>query len=146
MTITLNGQSTGYESEYRSWYNMKHRCYYPQDKRYSRYGGRGIKVCERWLQSFTNFLSDMGRKPTPKHTLDRINNDGNYEPGNCRWVTVRENNYNRSVSSKTPGLRKLSSGRWTASLKVRRRWVLYKTYDTYSKARQARRKAEAEFL
>ncbi len=76
---------------------MKQRCLNVKHKSYSRYGGRGIKVCKRWLgkKGFKNFLKDMGHKPTPKHSLDRINNDGNYEPKNCRWATATQQAVNK---------------------------------------------------
>lgn len=79
---------------YKVWSTMRHRCNNSNDPNYKYYGGRGIKVCERW-DKFENFLSDMGFRPKGKMTLDRINNDGNYEPGNCRWVTHKENCQNR---------------------------------------------------
>ena len=78
---------------YVSWRDMKARCQNSNHKYYSYYGGRGIKVCERW-QDFTNFLADMGEKPEGL-TLDRVNNDGNYEPGNCRWTTRKQQTHNR---------------------------------------------------
>ena len=78
---------------YRSWQNMKTRCLNPNHPRFKNWGGRGIKVCERWMD-FTNFLADMGEKPEGL-TLDRINNDGNYEPGNCRWATRKQQVQNR---------------------------------------------------
>ena len=78
---------------YSAWRNMLRRCSDPRDKDYHKYGARGIKVCDRWLD-FSNFIADMGARP-PGMTLDRWpNNDGNYEPGNARWATVREQNNN----------------------------------------------------
>jgi hypothetical protein len=74
---------------------MKQRCLNQNNKRYEDYGGRGISVCDRWLHSFENFLADVGRKPGLGYSIDRINNDGNYEPGNCRWATKLEQSRNR---------------------------------------------------
>jgi len=85
--------------EYRTWDGMKERCRNPNHKAYANYGGRGISVCERWLD-FESFLLDMGRRPSPTHSIDRINNDGNYEPGNCRWATRDEQNRNQRRRTK----------------------------------------------
>ena len=79
---------------YGSWKAMRARCLLPNNNRYKYYGGRGIVVCERWLNSFENFLSDMGERPTGM-TIDRIDTDGNYEPSNCKWSTYSEQNLNR---------------------------------------------------
>jgi hypothetical protein len=88
----------GEAPEYGIWLAMKRRCYNPHNRKYPRYGGRGIIVCDRWLgeDGFSNFLADMGRRPSPELTLDRKNNDGNYEPGNCRWATQEVQQNNRS--------------------------------------------------
>lgn len=87
--------------EYRAWKGMRGRCNNTKDTRYASYGGRGIKVCDRW-DSFKNFYTDMGPKPSPKHSLDRIDNDGNYEPSNCRWainkIQVNNTRANRYVT------------------------------------------------
>lgn len=72
---------------YRIWAAMRARCRNKRNSAYRYYGARGIRVCERWDLSFEAFLADMGEPPTDRHSIDRINNDGNYEPGNCRWVT-----------------------------------------------------------
>jgi len=82
--------------EYRTWGNMKKRCLNPNDKNYKKYGGRGITVCKNWEDSFEEFFKDMGYAPTPKHTIDRINNNGIYEAANCRWATQKEQNRNYS--------------------------------------------------
>jgi hypothetical protein len=86
--------------EYQSWYAMIVRCRYPRGKDWHRYGGRGISVCDAWRKSFWQFLSDVGPRPTPSHSIDRYpDNDGNYEPGNCRWATRKQQMENRSNSA-----------------------------------------------
>ena len=82
---------------YASWANMKNRCLNPKVPKYKDYGARGITVCKRWLDSFASFIADMGERPAHL-TLDRINNDGNYEPGNCRWATAKQQVNNRRCS------------------------------------------------
>lgn len=81
--------------EFRSWLGMRQRCYYPNHAKYPKYGARGITVCEQWKASFETFLIDMEPRPAGT-TLDRIDNDGNYEPGNCRWATPKEQRANTS--------------------------------------------------
>jgi hypothetical protein len=77
---------------------MIERCYSEKDINYKNYGGRGIKVCDRWLESFENFFFDMGLKPNPKDSLDRINVNGDYELSNCRWATKKEQDRNKRTN------------------------------------------------
>ncbi len=87
---TYEQHRRSYTTEYYAWENMIARCNYPSYRSRHRYKDRNITVCERWLHSFDNFLADMGLKPTSGHSLDRKDNDGNYELSNCRWATKRE--------------------------------------------------------
>lgn len=85
---------------YQSWRSMRERCEIAAHPHYQRYGGRGIRVCERWLgpEGFANFLRDMGERPSGKHSIDRIDNEGNYEPSNCKWSTMAQQHQNRSTN------------------------------------------------
>ena len=98
---TIHGHSTGRGTirrvaspEYTAWCAMKDRCY-GHGKDYPDYGGRGIRVCDRWLASFPAFLEDMGARPGPEYSLDRIDVDGDYGPGNCQWATRKQQQNNR---------------------------------------------------
>jgi len=98
-----NGVKHGlrYKTIYKIWLLMRNRCYYKKDIAYERYGGRGITICERWLNSVEAFYKDMGERPRGL-TIDRINNDGNYEPGNCRWATRKEQSRNNRKAKLNP--------------------------------------------
>jgi hypothetical protein len=89
---TVHGDTTPPRTpEYRTWQTMLTRCRNPKRRDFKDYGGRGITVCERWAESYQAFLADVGRRPSPKHSIDRYpDNDGNYEPGNVRWATRSE--------------------------------------------------------
>lgn len=118
--------------EYESWNGMMKRCYNKKCKGYPNYGGRGIVVCERWKSSFLDFYEDMGPRTSPRHSLDRIDNEGNYEPANCHWATRREQNDNRrsSVMLEHDGRRMLIKywanltgiGKTTLSWRIRKGW------------------------
>jgi hypothetical protein len=124
-----------HEPEYAVWGSMKARCHRPRDAGFAKYGDRGIVVCERWRSSFENFIADMGRRPSDDHSIERINNDGNYEPSNCRWATKSEQMSNRrgwgSVSQvEIRGVRKttaawareLGTSQTTIDCRIKRGW------------------------
>jgi hypothetical protein len=81
--------------EYSVWSGMKQRCYNQKSRIWKYYGGRGIKVCARWRDSFAKFLQDMGPRPSPKHSIERLNNNGNYTPKNCIWAVATTQARNR---------------------------------------------------
>lgn len=95
----VHGESkTGETAEYRSWAHIVQRCTNPKNPSWQHYGGRGITICDEWRTDYAAFVRDVGRRPSPRHSIDRINNDGNYEPGNVRWATPQEQARNKSTN------------------------------------------------
>lgn len=109
-------------AEYRIWTHIKSRCFNSKVPEFKHYGGRGVTVCDRWRDSFEAFYADMGSRPTANHSIDRHpNNDGNYEPGNCRWATDKEQaNNTRSNRHVSVGDETRTMTQWADSIGVRR--------------------------
>lgn len=109
-------------AEYAAWMAMRSRCTNPKNNSFRDYGARGIRVCERWSKSFESFLADVGRRPSPGHSIDRIDNSRGYEPGNVRWATRYQQNSNRrSNRVLTVRGRSMTLAQWAAELGVERR-------------------------
>ena len=130
--------------EYKSWDGMKSRCLNPNNDKYERYGGRGIKVCDRWANSFKDFLTDMGKRPSKKYSIDRIDNDGNYEPSNCRWATKAEQECNKGVRKDNKigvtGITMLPSGNYWARVGINKKVYSLGVFKTLDEAVEARKK------
>jgi hypothetical protein len=137
---------------YNSWLAMKQRCYYPKHKDYANYGGRGITVCDRWRNSFPNFIADMGERPDGL-TLERRDTHGNYEPTNCYWATHKEQVSNRrqffqSPQSSTPFISTMGKYSYQLTITITRGLKYHKTCKDLAKLELIRDTCiyEREFL
>jgi hypothetical protein len=116
--------------EYKAWEHMRWKCKTKRGKAFRTYGARGIVVCKRWQESFEDFLADVGRRPSDRHSIDRIDNDGNYEPGNVRWATPLQQVNNRTVTLMVTykGIRQPFADAWRMAGRVCRYQVAYHRY------------------
>ncbi len=131
--------------EYNSWRGMIDRCRLPSSRYFHIYGGRGISVCDRWLHSFSNFLEDMGQKPGPDYSLDRIDTDGNYCKENCRWATHGIQAENRRATRSRIGLMGVYFTRhnnWQARITSNKKTEILGSFSTLLDACAARKSAE----
>lgn len=116
---------------YRIWFGIKRRCFDKKEQSYQNYGGRGITICDRWMD-FAKFIEDMGERPS-KADIDRINNDGNYEPGNCRWISRKENSSNKrnTIHIAFNGETKTLAS-WSETLGISHKTLYYRKYRGWS--------------
>lgn len=134
--------------EWGIWSGIIKRCENKKDKEYKNYGGRGIKIYEKWRNNFTEFYKDVGPRPSSKHSIDRIDVNGDYEPSNCRWATPSEQARNRRTpASNISGVKGVREKRnkWTAKIKVNKKEIWLGTFKTSKEAIQARKEAELKY-
>jgi hypothetical protein len=134
---------------YKAWKSMIRRCHNPKQPSYELYGGRGIRVCERWLD-FNAFRADMGEKPGPEYSLEREDNYGDYEPKNCRWATATEQQrHHRRHKQNTSGVTgvtwNVAKGKWQATIGVNRKTILLGRFSDIEAAATTRKNAERKF-
>jgi hypothetical protein len=126
------------QREYNIWYSMIVRCYDPSAPNFSRYGGRDIRVCDRWRDDFMAFLSDMGPRPSPAYSLDRLDNNAGYTPENCRWATRYQQAHNREFVRNAVGVER-NKRRWAARVMIGGHRALIGNFQTFAEARRAYR-------
>lgn len=134
------------DSIYDCWVAMKARCLNPQHPSYKDYGGRGIKICDSWLKDFGTFLNDLGPKPDKYSTLDRINNNGNYEPDNCRWISIQDQQKNRSNNNIVPGVHyEKSRNKWHVDITRFGKKIFLGRFKDFDIAKKVRLEAEERY-
>lgn len=141
----IHGMS--YTPEYEAWKGAKRRCGNPRYRQYRLYGGRGIRVCAEWRASFQAFYADMGPRPSDAHSLDRINPDGNYEPANCRWALITQQNRNFSARNSSLGVNgvRFVRGRYYAYIHAQSQQISLGGHSDFLSACCARKSAELKY-
>jgi len=139
-----------YSKEYGIWSDMKKRCFNSKYKEFHYYGGRGIKVCDRWKNSFLSFYKDMGPRPSDKHSIDRIDVNGDYESKNCEWVTSEIQSRNtRTPKNNSSGIKGVSfeksKNRWRSYISVNNKKLFLGTFKDLQSAIESRRQAEKKY-
>lgn len=148
--VVAKAQTThglGHTPEYKIWKGINQRCNNANNQDYKDYGGRGIRVCKRW-EKFENFYTDMGMRPSKKHSIDRVNVDGRYSPDNCRWATPTEQARNRRKRKSklgVTGIHVMESGRYRAQICTNKKQVCLGIHATLEQAKDARKQGELKY-